>query len=90
MKWILLVTWIVAGQPPSSYQAEFDTADACETARREQVENQIQMVKELDAAAKGIFSGPYYSDPGFRQLAISGWLSQHPPPLLSASCNRKG
>jgi hypothetical protein len=30
---LLLVTWIVSGQPPSSYQAEFNSIDACEKAR---------------------------------------------------------
>jgi len=30
---VLLVTWIVSGQPPSSYQATFNSAEACEAAR---------------------------------------------------------
>ena len=30
---ILLVTWIVFGQPPSSYQVTFNSAEACESAR---------------------------------------------------------
>lgn len=30
---VLLVTWIVSGQPPSSYQTTFNSAEACEAAR---------------------------------------------------------
>jgi hypothetical protein len=30
---LLLVTWLHAGQPPSSYQVEFDRMEACERAR---------------------------------------------------------
>ena len=33
MTFVLLVTWIVSGQPPNSYQALFDSAEACEAAR---------------------------------------------------------
>ena len=30
---ILLVTWLVAGQPPNSYQTTFNSMEACEAAR---------------------------------------------------------
>jgi len=30
---LLLVTWFAQGQPPSNYQAPFNSAEACETAR---------------------------------------------------------
>ncbi len=30
---LLLVTWLVAGQPPASYQVEFTSADKCERAK---------------------------------------------------------
>jgi hypothetical protein len=30
---VLLVTWIVSNQPPSSYQTTFNSAEACEAAR---------------------------------------------------------
>ena len=33
MKFVLLVTWIVSKQPPSSYQVTFNSAEACEVAR---------------------------------------------------------
>jgi hypothetical protein len=32
--WLLLVTWIVSDQPPSSYQVTFNSAEACEVARK--------------------------------------------------------
>ena len=41
---ILLVTWFVSGQPPSSYQAAFDSMTACEAAR-EQILAQNQALK---------------------------------------------
>jgi hypothetical protein len=43
----LLVTWFVYNQPPSSYQAKFDSAESCETARLKV--NQEQ--QRLEAAA---------------------------------------
>jgi len=30
---VLLVTWFVHSQPPSSYQTTFNSAEACEAAR---------------------------------------------------------
>jgi hypothetical protein len=33
MKVVLLVTWIVSGQVPSSYQVTFDDWEKCSTAR---------------------------------------------------------
>ena len=33
MKAVLLVTWLIFGQSPSSYQVEFDTAEKCDQAR---------------------------------------------------------
>lgn len=34
MKFVLLVTWLVSGQPPNSYQVIFSSAEACEAARQ--------------------------------------------------------
>jgi hypothetical protein len=34
MKYLLLATWFVSSQPPSSYQATFNSAEACEVARK--------------------------------------------------------
>jgi hypothetical protein len=33
MRFVLLVTWIMSRHPPSSYQVEFDSEAACESAR---------------------------------------------------------
>jgi hypothetical protein len=35
MKAVLLVTWIVSGSQPDSYQFKFSSAQACEAARSE-------------------------------------------------------
>jgi hypothetical protein len=41
MKFLLLVTWIQSGQPPSNYQVPFNTGEACELAR-------LQVIKDAD------------------------------------------
>jgi hypothetical protein len=33
MKAILLVTWVVSGQPPNSYQTPFGSMEGCQAAR---------------------------------------------------------
>ena len=33
MTFLLLVTWLAYGQPPSDYQVEFSSNEACEAAR---------------------------------------------------------
>jgi len=30
---VLMMTWLVSGQPPSSYQVTFSSAEACHVAR---------------------------------------------------------
>jgi hypothetical protein len=40
---ILLVTWFVYGQQPSNYQVQFDSVDACQTARHALLEEAEQM-----------------------------------------------
>ena len=54
MKYILLVTWFAYGQPPSSYQVIFNTAEACASARMAvmfEAERILNDVKERVAAA---------------------------------------
>jgi hypothetical protein len=44
MGWMLLVTWIVPGQPTNSYQTNFGSEAACQAARQ-QIEVSAQQIK---------------------------------------------
>lgn len=46
MKAILLVTWFIAGQPPSSYQTVFNSRDACEAARAQVFADAARLAQE--------------------------------------------
>jgi len=58
---VLLVTWFVPGVPPSSYQAVFETVDACEIARHaihsEERRMTMQAYQRADAATGGQQAG---------------------------------
>ena len=54
MKIILLVTWIVSGQPPSNYQVTFDTWEKCDAARNEVLLDRDRMLKGMG----GMIMGP--------------------------------
>jgi hypothetical protein len=53
MKIVLLVTWIVSGQPPSSYQVEFDSWEKCEAARDAVLRDRDRMTKNIGAMIMG-------------------------------------
>jgi hypothetical protein len=46
MQAILLVTWIISGQPPSSYQTQFTTMEACEAARAAVLQEASRLTSE--------------------------------------------
>jgi hypothetical protein len=48
---VLLVTWIVSGQPPSSYQTIFNSAETCEAARNAVLADGQRLKAEYMAAA---------------------------------------
>jgi hypothetical protein len=60
MKFVLLVTWLVSGQPPNSYQVIFSSAEACEAARQgvladgQRVKDEHDQVQINRATAMGI------------------------------------
>jgi hypothetical protein len=62
MNYVLLVTWIVSGQPPSSYQTPFGTAEACEAARNTVLVDARRMIAEADQlqinAARAVGANP--------------------------------
>jgi hypothetical protein len=45
--WVLLVTWVVHGQPPSSYQTTFTSQETCEAARQQVLQSAFQMKQEM-------------------------------------------
>jgi hypothetical protein len=46
MEAILLVTWITSGQPPSSYQTQFTTMEACQAARAAVLQEASRSISE--------------------------------------------
>ena len=46
--YLLLVTWIVSGQPPSSYQTTFNSAEACDAARGAVLAESLRLKAEFD------------------------------------------
>jgi hypothetical protein len=73
MGWILLVTWIVPGQPTTSYQTYFGSEAVCQTAQLA-VQNSAQAIKQQKWAEAG-------NNP---QLQI---LAQMSFPHVSAVCS---
>lgn len=57
MKIVLLVTWIVSGQAPSSYQVEFDSWQKCEAARQALLKDRERINESIGAviAGPGVF-----------------------------------
>jgi hypothetical protein len=75
---ILLVTWIVSGQPPNSYQAAFTSAEACSAARDAVLADGRRLKAEADQvqinAARAVGQ-----DPAF-------FLAGNPSPAVTAVC----
>jgi hypothetical protein len=68
MKVVLLVTWIVSGQPASSYQVAFDSWQKCDVAKeavlrdREQVRQQMGLLPLGEFAAVSAVCDEIYRD----------------------------
>jgi hypothetical protein len=75
---ILLVTWFIQGQPPSSYQTQFTSTQACEVARNSLAQQADQLKRQVisEAISRG------------RQLGIPDYLSAAgaKPPQVTAVC----
>ena len=54
MKAILLVTWIISGQSPNSYQTIFDSMEACQAARAAVIEEAFRLNTEWEQRAEEI------------------------------------
>jgi hypothetical protein len=55
MKALLLVTWVVSGQPPNSYQTPFGTMDACQAARAAVIADASRLNTEWEQNAARVF-----------------------------------
>jgi hypothetical protein len=69
--YLLLVTWIVSGQPPNSYQASFNSAEACEAARLAVLMEAQRLKTEFDQRI--ISNAPNQT------MAQLGLMGSHPP-----------
>lgn len=74
---VLMVTWLITAQPPSSYAVEFATPQGCETARRALYADLRKMLAERDRN---------YAEAAQRGFQV---LMRAQPPHLSAICARK-
>jgi hypothetical protein len=54
MKAFLMVTWIIAGQPPSSYQTPFATMEACQAARIAVIQDADRLNAESDKKSENV------------------------------------
>jgi hypothetical protein len=71
-KVLLLVTWIVSGEPPNSYQATFESAAACEAAREAVLAEGKRLAIQSQQKPAGLPANAFYN-PG-------------KPPMVSAVC----
>jgi cell division protein FtsL len=78
LTYMLLVTWIVHGQPPSSYQTQYTSADKCIFARETVLADWRRLKAEHEqrvaAAAKA------------ENVTVEALLMAEPPPMVSATC----
>ena len=72
---VLLVTWMVFNQPPSSYQVEFSSMQACEAARDYILKDGQLLAAESQRKPAGLAANAIYN-PG-------------PPPRVTAICAQK-
>jgi hypothetical protein len=77
----LLVTWLANGKPPDSYQIEFPTALACETARselagREKAISQWVADRKAELAAEGTNTNLYRAYAAAETVQTFGGMCQ--------------
>lgn len=55
MTWILLVTWVIPGQPPATSQAQFHSQQACAAARDDVLKSGQELRQQIwtDAGSDG-------------------------------------
>ena len=52
---LLLVTWLSSAQPPSHYEVEFNSNEACEAAR-------LQLIKDAERIRQSMIAGATAQD----------------------------
>jgi hypothetical protein len=70
MNVILLVTWLIPGQPPSNYQTPFSSMETCQVARSAVLAEAVRLNAEQDKYAARIRSqgGVVVYDPPPKQV----------------------
>jgi hypothetical protein len=63
---LLLVTWLVAGQAPDSYQAQFSSSEACESARAAIIKDAARVLNQLSLPRTTPSSPPGFRTEGDR------------------------
>jgi hypothetical protein len=76
MAFLLLVTWLSYGQPPSDYQVPFSSNEACEAAR-------LQLIKDIERIGQSMIERatvPAFAawPAALRQPAPPATLAQRP------------
>jgi hypothetical protein len=56
MKIVLLVTWLVSGQPPSSYQVTFDSWEKCNAAKEAVLRDRDRVREQMGLLPLGVFA----------------------------------
>ena len=54
MKIVLLVTWIVSGQLPSSYQGTFDSWENCDAAKEAVLRDRDRVREQMGSVPLGV------------------------------------
>lgn len=81
MEYILLVTWLVNNQPPSSYQTTYGSRDACEVARHAVLKEATRLKAEHEKAA--------YELAPKAGIRPEHYLLGKPAPSVSAVCTSR-
>lgn len=68
MKAILLVTWIIAGEPPSSYQTQFSSMESCQAARQAVLQDGVRINSEQNQYAARVRATGMRFDPPPKQV----------------------
>ena len=76
MKLVLLVTWLIPHQPPTSYQVPFDSGGLCEIARQSVLADARRLIAEHNQI---------YINQG-KALGMDPSILMDVPPSVSAIC----
>ena len=82
---VLLVTWLIAGQPPHSYQTTFSTPAACKAARAQVLAD----ARRIEANDQARFAKEEAEAAARSQGRLTMLSRNYTPPQVSAVCASK-